>query len=163
MDKITRGKLSDFEIGYIAGLVDGEGCIGIHKHTDNRGKSRLHYLYVVVSNNNPKCLEFLKKNFNGWIIKRRQKENWNINYKWGLRSARARQLLEIIYPHLILKKEQALLGIEFDNNKIRYKLSDEEWNKRESYYLRMRQLNSLYTKIKPHHLKLQPQRLNEKT
>lgn len=161
--KTTRGKLSEAELGYIAGLIDGEGCIGIHKHSDNRGKSRLHYLYLIVSNNDPKCCKFLRGKFGGWITKRQQKSTWNPNYKWGVRSRRAREILELVLPYLRLKQEQAVLGIEFDDAKQRYHLTDAEWQKRERYYLRMRALNQRYTKPKPHHLKSQPQRLSERT
>ena len=163
MGKITRGKLSEAELGYIAGIIDGEGCIGIHKHSDNRGRSRLHYLYVIVSNNNPDCVKFFQKRFGGWITARQQQKNWNVNYKWGLRSERARNLLETIEPYLLLKRAQAKLGIEFDKAKIRHKLTDREWKKRERFYLKMRKLNQRYTKPKPHHLKLQPLRLSEET
>lgn len=165
-NKIIRGKLSDIELAYIAGIIDGEGCVGIHKCPDKRGYSRLHYLYLCISNNNPIVIDYFQSKLGGNITKRKSHPEWNPNYKWFIRSGKAEEVLSIVLPFLLIKKEQAKVGIEFSKIKSSTqgkRLSVEEWNLREEYYLKIKELNNLYTKPKPHHQKLQPQRLSEGT
>ena len=165
-NKTIRGKLSEIELAYIAGIIDGEGCIGIHKCPDKRGVSRLHYLYLCTSNNNPLLHEFMQLRLGGNISKRQQQSNWNPNYKWFVRSKKAENVLRMVLPYLLLKKEQAKISIEFSEVKSSTqgrRLTEKEWDLREEYYLKMKELNARYTKSKPHHQKLQPQRLSEGT
>ncbi len=153
MIETIRGKLKNVELAYIAGLIDGEGCIGIYSYPDGRGVSRLHILDVVITNNNPACYQFLKERFGGAVHERKYKAEFvNSNYQWRLRGIKAKDFLELIEPYLILKKQQAQLAIEFILEKKKYSvqggskfghpLKIEEIEKREGYYLKMRQLNS---------------------
>src|SRR3990167_4371126 len=171
--KIIRGKLSEVEKAYIAGLIDGEGNIGIHRHTDNRGKSKLHRLALAISNNNPQMHKFLIKKLGGIVTARQQQQDWNINYVYKAQTSDLQYILESVLPYLILKKKQAILGLKFLASKQKYALSKncnryshpltiKEQMKREGFYVKMRILNQQFTKPKPHQI-LQPQRLNEKT
>ena len=172
-NKIIRGKLSGVDKAYIAGLIDGEGNIGIHRHTDNRGKSKLHRLAIAVSNNNPAMFQYLIKKLGGMVTKRQQQKDWNINYLYKVQTSDVQYVLKSVLPYLILKRKQAILGLKFLASKQKYALSKNgnryshpltirEQIKREAFYVKMRMLNQQFTKPKPHQI-LQPQRLNEKT
>ena len=66
MKKTTRGK--PIELAYIAGFVDGEGCIGIYKrnYSNKPNWAPRYYTQVFIVNTD--------KNILKWVIER-EKEN----------------------------------------------------------------------------------------
>lgn len=88
---------------YIAGLVDGEGCIKIL----HRKANRQYLLAVTISNTNYLCLDFVKKLFKGQIQKRVPKNlKWKIGYIYQATGKDAAILLDDIAPYLIIKRAQ---------------------------------------------------------
>lgn len=94
---------------YFAGLFDGEGSINIlHK------KPRYFSLNIAITNTNIQVINWLKYNFNGHIrISNKQNLKHKTTYNWTSTSIQARKLLEQSLPYLIIKKEQAIIAIEF--------------------------------------------------
>lgn len=89
---------------YMAGFVDGEGCIGFAKC-----RSSL-YPQVVVVNTNREILEQFKKRFGGDIRPlSKRKSNWKIAYSWRVNWQKAVSFIDAIYPYLIIKTAQAEL------------------------------------------------------
>jgi intein/homing endonuclease len=115
--------MEQLKLEYIAGFFDGEGCIVIQKiiDTDTR-KKRCPSLRVIITNTNLLILKQIEKYFyslgiEGKItIKRRNPSDIRKPcYQWVLWCNRAFNFLKIIHPYLIVKKEQALLGMEYIN------------------------------------------------
>lgn len=103
---------------YIAGLIDGEGCIDFQCHTDERNVVKRLYivprLRIAMTDVAIPVLEMLKANHGGsiWCAKRNnQNPNWRPAYYWQLQGKQLRPLLQNIINHLIIKKEQAKLCI----------------------------------------------------
>lgn len=99
------------DIGYAAGLFDGEGCITAHMPS---GSIRLD-----IKNTNFKALKYLHKCFGGSIyVEKPNKENGRIKSigRWALHGEQAVNFLRKIEPMLIIKKEEALLAIKFPIN-----------------------------------------------
>jgi len=112
------------KLAYVAGLFDGEGSIyiAINKpkpkfHT----KSPNHWLGAAIGNTNRPLVDWLKAEFGGHIVKgggghvKRQQAYWI----WVVSSTQALTFLKRLYPYLRIKKEQAKLGIEFQNQRIK--------------------------------------------
>lgn len=95
------------ELAYAAGFFDGEGCI----HMRPNGQ-----IHIAISQVDIRPLQFIKEGPGYRMILRkdaRDKDYW-------LRSAKRDVIVEflrLIFPYLVLKKEQALLAIEFIESK----------------------------------------------
>jgi hypothetical protein len=136
---------------YLAGLIDGEGYIGITRHRNKTGqRGAFHLCQLKISNNCKEILDELKAQFGGSISLnsnrprhiRCLRENW----QYMVTARQCLEFLRAIRPFLRIKAAQADLAIEFAG---RFKLgqralTDKEWQIRESYRIRMQALNSRY-------------------
>jgi len=99
-------------LGYIAGIIDGEGCIGAYNTRTKKDRRASYYqLTVRVAMKSPRVITFLKEHF-PCNINTYQKGDSTI-YAWQLRNRNAESFLRVIASYLIEKKEQAELAIEF--------------------------------------------------
>ena len=114
-------------LAYTAGLFDGEGCIHISKVKAGQYNHKLdyHQLHVNLVNTNKKVLNWLKDEFGGSVrrhdIKARSK-----CWTWYMYTIKAKDFLKLIYPYLIIKKEQAKIAIEFREKRINIQFKDRE-------------------------------------
>ena len=102
-----------FKYAYIAGLIDGEGCIAIHKN--NGG----HSLAVTINQNDGKILDYCMGVFGGNIYSGLNDRNLTM-YKWVLPNEKAMKMLKKILPFLTRKKEEAEVAIAFEIRKRKY-------------------------------------------
>ena len=101
------------DLAYLAGIVDGEGYIGISADHRNRNPDRPCWrLRVVVTNTNEWLMHHLKFSIGGGTIRLR---NGNLMpcYQWSIERGKAAEFLKLILPYLRLKKPQAELAIKF--------------------------------------------------
>ena len=102
------------ELGYIAGFIDGEGCLSFHKE-----KGGSHSPFVSICNTNQEVIQWFKNKFDwgykGYTDNRREKPKWNLEMR-GMK--RIVPLLLAIQPYLIVKKKQANLLLEFSKSKL---------------------------------------------
>ena len=114
------------DLGYLAGLIDGEGWIGIHrrKRSWKRDPSRTHYLRpcIVIGMAKRECVDhvanMLRINaFNVTIVFEGD------TFRVRMYPSLLRWLLPQLLPHLILKRRQAEILLEF--------ISTPPWNGRE--------------------------------
>lgn len=138
-------KSKSTRLAYLAGFFDGEGCIAIVKGKNHLGNVQ-YSLRAIVSNTNDYVLHLYKFSFGGRIQKRKYKKpEWRDCYAWELSSTRAYDFLKCVYPYLMLKKAQADLAFEFQENQSKYdgsnlKLSDKELSMREAQRILMQEL-----------------------
>lgn len=132
------------DLAYLAGFIDGEGCIGIH----HRGKAKGRKPTVRVSiTNTDKNILIWCKNFIGLggtlkIHNKNGNNKWKTAYRLEYDCKKAEALLRMVVPYLKIKKEQALLAIEYRKYTIpngRYK--PEENYTRERLFLKVLELN----------------------
>lgn len=128
--------MSKAKCGYLAGIIDGEGCItigrGIKKDTIN------YNAILMVTNTDKNVIQWLKDNFGGNFYD--SKPN-NIvskpSYRWRLLKKSDLELLLLsIIPYLIIKKQQAKILLEF----VRLSRNDDV-QKRQELYSKIRALN----------------------
>lgn len=101
----------DNKWAYLAGIVDGEGCFCIGKTNSHKN----HTLAITVTNTNIQLIIWLKDNFGGHItVYKTKNEKYKTSYKWQFtKASKVKCILEKILPHLIVKKEQAMIALEF--------------------------------------------------
>lgn len=106
------------ELAYIAGIFDGEGTVCIHIQAKKRIPWGTHTLQIAVANTNRNVIDFIVKFFPRKIsIQRSRNPKWRTAFRWSLSGKRASDFLKMILPFLIIKKNQAVLGIQFEDNK----------------------------------------------
>lgn len=149
-------------LGYLAGILDGEGTIGIKKYLP-KGENRnmCYYLYLSMGMQHKPIPDLFKEVFGGTVsedrvLHRASMWRWNATGKIHIAA-----ILNALIPYLIVKKEQAELALSCCNSwSLQDKTgrnfnptTDEELLKREEAYQLMRKL-----KHQEH-----PQRPNETT
>ena len=108
-----RDIVKRIDLAYVAGIVDGEGCISIIKHRDSDCRRGYYFhLTVNVSNTNEWLIAWLKFAFGGHTHTRK-KGNYRPLYQWFIDASQAFKFLKLILPYLRIKKPQAELAIEF--------------------------------------------------
>lgn len=110
------------ERGYVAGIIDGEGCITIL--IQNPGKdgrlSPSHRLFVKVTMGHKPTIEYLHKMVGLGSIhlqsgqRSRQGKQWNDAWTWWVGGRQASALVREVRPLLITKAEEADVALEFD-------------------------------------------------
>jgi len=104
---------------YLAGLVDGEGCLSAWKYWNaNRTDCKPYWQYscrVGITNTNLDLMKRLVQHFGGgFLCKREATEKHKASYEWRPKGKRNMQLLLLgILPHLMVKAEQAKLLLEW--------------------------------------------------
>jgi hypothetical protein len=103
-NRAHKYNLTEAELAYIAGIIDGEGYIKLSSLTGKIG----------ISNTHLGMLEWLKERLGGSICKKSKevKPNHHQAYELQLSKVRARGLLKLIIPYLIVKKDTAIKFID---------------------------------------------------
>lgn len=145
---------------YVAGLVDGEGCIDLQitkkeaidaKYAGERGGVYVRpRLRITLAESGKHVLDSLQANFGGPPVSMRKRSgnpNWSDAFTWGLYGKQLRPFLQNIVNHLMIKAEQARICIW---------IIDEVTGKHVSDELRERLRDELKA------MKRDPQRLSER-
>ncbi len=102
---------------YVAGIIDGEGCIGLYKNKDSRVQGSWNIIKrVVIANTDKTLIKDLKGVVAGSAIScsLRSSNGHKPLYHLVLQDGQLIcNLLKPILPYLRIKKEQAKLMIEF--------------------------------------------------
>jgi len=139
MDEVTKA--------YAAGLIDGEGYIGISHQTSGRAKNSNYQLKVAISMTTKQSVEFMKTHFGGNYYIKPLVEKHKPLFMWAISGDNASQVLRLILPYLQVKKQQALLAIKFrdewqsQKDRGRKRCRPEVIEAREIIYKQMRILN----------------------
>lgn len=102
-------------IAYMAGLLDGEGCLLVEVNDTDR-KRPSYYPRVTITQKDKRLLLWVQRNFGGKILENRYTYVW----QWHCPISGLIPLLQSVLPYLTIKKEQASLMIA-----LRYSI--EEW------------------------------------
>lgn len=115
-EKREQGRLNSFspaELAYAAGIIDGEGTIGIRPRRDRRTYS----IGVRVAMCEWEAIAFLYQRFGGHInqVKRRDRDRHRLQITWGLAARQAARFCELILPYLLVKNRQAANALELQS------------------------------------------------
>lgn len=111
--KIDKRQHLTTRLAYIAGFVDGEGCIRIKKSSQS-GNS--YYLTFQVTNTDKGPLELIKQIFGGKVFFQEKGKN-KVVWQYYATCSEAADTLRVLEGFLISKKEQAGFAIQFHDNK----------------------------------------------
>lgn len=158
--------MNEVELAYIAGIMDGEGCIGIHqqrmysqclihKSKLRAWQSRHHendavYTYrsnIAISNTNKAVLEYIKGLMGGTVCSIiHNHPKWRDSWEWRASTKQACSIIKLLLPYLRIKRKQAELLIKYQQFKEtiihtgrHYTL--EEWDALRQYHNQMCTLN----------------------
>ena len=126
------------KFGYLAGIIDGEGCLIISR--TNRGSYMNYYGRIHVKNTDTKLMKWLVDNFGGTVnaITPSDAIKHAVAYSWySSGNAHDKEVLLLaLMPYLVVKREQAKILIEF------FRMSGEvNPQKREELYQKIHALN----------------------
>lgn len=101
---------------YLAGFFDGEGCIDVQRMYPKEGQGRLYVRPRVRVAQTASCrvvLDELQKQFGGRLSTRKQSiPTQRASVSWEFLDREGMQvMLEIMLPHLVIKREQAKLAL----------------------------------------------------
>lgn len=109
------------ELGYLAGIIDGEGCISAYYRKqgwDQRWPSSSRpYLRarVIVGNTSKELIDWLAQ-WGGNVTEgtnNKRNPKWSPNWNWAVDSnSECHKLLSALVPHLIVKRKKALEVLE---------------------------------------------------
>lgn len=106
----------DINYARLAAYVDSDGTIGIAKQPGRKKwRTQRYVLRLVVSNTRRELPEWCLNTFNCGSIQSNHGKRFGDKtlYHWVVGSRDTVKLLEKIKPYLIIKREQADLGLEF--------------------------------------------------
>jgi hypothetical protein len=123
-------------IGWLAGIIDGEGHISI---SPNGGSQ--HCIFLGITNTDKSIIDKVSEiTGHGYIKRKRTREEWKDTYQWLITARQARFVLSSVLPYLVGKRERAELAIDLQTrienhkgNRGRLGITEEEFNIREDY------------------------------
>ena len=105
-------------VAYTAGVIDGEGCIGVYCEKKRRGLLR-YRLVVEVTNTEQWLVQWLYLQWGGSVVYyvRGRRNRSIMEWKWRICAQQAKVFLEDILPYLQIKGTQAKIAIAFQARK----------------------------------------------
>jgi hypothetical protein len=139
---------NDTQLAYLAGIIDGEGTIGIERqspHETCRKKTYYTHRLLIVNTSNI-LKQWLQENFPcGKITYRKKIDGRKPCYVWRLFGKDAEDILQAIIPFIKIKRNQAECVLKFRQTKGKtgWTVSDEILKQRESLYQECKIYNAI--------------------
>lgn len=111
-----KPNLTPAELGWAAGVVDGEGCICIYGRPQRVTKKGVRALALVINvgNTDPRMPLRMQELFGGAYSRLAEKRvNRKPAFQWLLTGRPAGECIRLIYPYLVIKKEQAEIAMAY--------------------------------------------------
>ncbi len=113
-NQFSPKRMTRAEAAYVAGVIDGEGTIGLRAKHRRGGKSHQFNPALRVSNTSLSLLEALiRMTGNGQIFADRRGTGQRACYDWALSANQIRHVLPQVAPHLVVKQRQSELLLRF--------------------------------------------------
>lgn len=112
----VKAVVVEFDVRWIAGFVDGEGCIGVYPK--NKFKDTRYYVLIVqVAQSGcvgKRITDYFKDKYGGTVYKQTPKNpSHKVQWKWSVCSDMAAAFLKDVEDYLYVKKEEAALALQF--------------------------------------------------
>ncbi len=142
--------LPETDLAYAAGIIDGEGSIGIAcKKPEKSNHSPNHFAHITVGMTDHQVPEWLHETFGGNLRykpadpPRRAQASWRVSYRL------ARRFLKAVQPYLKVKNPQAALALQlYDDDCIKvgatatgYAVAEDEIARRDELRIAIGRLN----------------------
>ena len=113
-------KIKEVTKAYIAGFIDGEGCISITKSKRRQSSSYCYALNVIISNTNWGVLRYIQKYYGGTIVQLETRPMWIDRYALRVGTHSSHKLLKDLRKYFIVKNQQVGVALEFMKIKKKY-------------------------------------------
>jgi hypothetical protein len=145
--------ISPLDLSYLAGLVDGEGCIFVGRGNTKRSKKSskrglVYHSGLAIAMTDLSLLKWARRTVGfGKIRAYKAKEGCKQAWRWTIWSNQAAALLSILSPYLKLKVRQAknLLNFQATMKYVGFRgrngATESDWSNREKYYQISSRLN----------------------
>ena len=153
--------VSDIDKARLAAYIDGEGSIYINKQgaLGGRKKTPQYSLSLMIGNTDVRLMTWLKSTFDGSVYHVKYEKCKHLGKKpimrWQVNERMAEVILKACVPYMIMKKQQAEVGIAFmllkQDRQIRMRdslgrirrepLSDAELSQRHALKMEIQRLN----------------------
>lgn len=156
--------MDNIELAYIAGLFDGEGCIGIHRQKYLSRKDRkkpykkghsnhpnsTYRSIITIANTDKEIIEYIQSCFNGsthQVIVHKGNPKWKDSYEWRASTKTAADIIKLLLPYLRIKRRRAEILLKYQEFKDslakrgKRNYSKEEWAILDQFYARIHNLN----------------------
>lgn len=119
--------MTDTNLAYLAGIIDGEGSIELRMQRSNSLD-----LIVHVFNSDRPLFDWIEERFGGktYDIHKRQRverPQWANVYNWNIGGETAVALLNRLLPFMVVKRAQAMLAVEAWNKRQPIPRSQRRW------------------------------------
>lgn len=109
------------DLAYLAGLIDGEGCISIFQRSDSNSLKAT--LTIAMTDRAP--LDWASETFGAKVYEKRvtgaAENGWKQCYVWLVSTQKAAEILRNVLPFLKVKREQAALLVELADIRERHR------------------------------------------
>jgi transcriptional regulator with XRE-family HTH domain len=147
-----RGRTVDIteaELAYAAGFLDGEGCIRIQRGAVQKSGRRYYFTVVQITQTNEDVIRWFQARWKGYAyFNHRNGKNPNAKMasEWKISGTSALAFLRDVYPYLMVKRAQAALMFEYadhvgDPRRNRNR-SLAEYDEIQQFYVRSREMNA---------------------
>lgn len=129
--------VSDLDLSYFAGLIDGEGWIGVQKYEEG------YRIHLAVNMTNEDAIRGLQEIFGGnYSVKVWPNGRWKDQYCWRLAGTTAIPAIKLLLPFLRIKRQQATIVLESNWERFNGRgIPDDERKLRHSIWKRLKFLN----------------------
>jgi len=109
------------DLAYVAGLIDGEGCITTSRQANKSG-SVYHTIILHVEMADREPLEFAQTTLGGKIYHRGIRSNWGKpHWCWRASGEEVTRIIKPLLPYLILKRPQAVIALRIYDSHPKFK------------------------------------------
>lgn len=109
-----KAQVTQTDIAWAAGLFDGEGTIGVYRHTWTKGGRDVWALTMSISSACRSALEEVRAIIGeGSISKRKHSASAKTHWVWTVHSMGVERVMHLLLPYLRIKREQVLTAKEF--------------------------------------------------
>lgn len=109
--------LTDAQAAYLAGFFDSKGSVSITKSQGASNRTPSYVLRIIFSQSGDKGLRtlqsFMEMTGLGTINHYISKSYGNRQHEWRIVSHEAAECMQVMLPHLLVKKEQVLVALQF--------------------------------------------------
>jgi len=114
------------DLAYIAGIVDGEGCISTYLCR----KREVVHIKLAISNTSKTLMKYLSNKLDFGFRESKKHINRKQQYRMIFTNKKAISLIKKIYPYLIIKNPYSKLMLKFCFNKQGVHLTEDELESR---------------------------------
>ena len=158
--KYTRKEYSVTQAAYLAGIIDGEGCIFIGNYSRNKSGDKFYQTLFTVATTSEELAVWLQDNFGGlktiYTHAQTPKNSRKTVHRWVASGDRLTHLCEVILPYIVIKKREVEIMMQmretFDKyaptkgQRGRTKLSKEDLEIRQKLFDELKSIHTRHPK-----------------